>query len=88
VIVKTAKELQEVAAKQCKITIEPVDTQEAIAMIKGPDALLVIWDVLQNIRKKLKYGEPPEDIAVALEEVRKDIYEQMEHRGITTDMIE
>ena len=53
--------------------------------ISSTDAYLVILDMSRHLRDKIKYGDLPDDVASALEEVREYLFIQLSNRNVNID---
>ena len=68
-----------------KATLEfnlPEDEEQLFAANKGMDWALVVWEIDQLLRKKLKYGDIFPNTRAELEEIRKTINEMLADRGL------
>ena len=64
---------------------ETKDTKEALRIVKSLDMACVLFE-LGNIRRKyLKYGNLSEAEGAVVERVFKDIYEEINNRGLVID---
>ena len=64
---------------------ETKDTKEALRIVKSLDMACVLFE-LGNIRSKyLKYGNISEAEGAVVERVFKDIYEEINNRGLVID---
>ena len=64
---------------------ETKDTKEALRIVKSLDMACVLFE-LGNIRRKyLKYGNISEAEGAVVERVFKDIYEEINNRGLVID---
>ena len=57
------------------------------AILKASDGFFVIHDLLERLRRDMKYGELSEEVYSKLEEYRSFIYESLNERGINLDTI-
>ena len=60
----------------------PEDKEEFDAASNGTDWALVVWDIDQLLRKKLKYGDIFPNTRAELEEIRKTLNEMLADRGL------
>jgi len=60
----------------------PEDEEQFNTASKGMDWALVVWDIDQHLRKKLKYGVPIPSVHL-LEELRETLNEMLTDRGLT-----
>ena len=64
------------------------DDQDAYTLAQnGGKLYAVVWDALQFIREKLKYGHDFTTPDAALENVRQQILDHLEMRGINIDIL-
>ena len=61
----------------------PEDKEEFDTASKGMDWALVVWDIDQLLRKKLKYGNLLPNTTAELEEIRDTLNEMLADRGLT-----
>ena len=61
----------------------PEDEEQFDAANRGMDWALVVWDLDQLLRNKLKYEEHVTDIRKTLEEVREVLYDLMDVKNLT-----
>ena len=61
----------------------PTDKENFDASAKGMDWAIVVWDMDQLLRNKLKYEEHGTDTRKALEEVRELLYDLMDVKNLT-----
>ena len=65
---------------------EPDDASEHMRMIKSLDLTLVLWDMDQYLRTRLKYEESISDEEYkAVEAAREKLYELMNARSVSLD---
>lgn len=63
---------------------KPEDREEFAIACRARDLLITIEDLLAEIRKRVKHGDPDEDKNISgLEEARKMLFEIMEDRGVS-----
>ena len=60
----------------------PEDTEEYDTASKGMDWALIVWDIDQLLRKKLKYEEHVRDTRNTLEELRKTLNDMLADKGL------
>lgn len=65
----------------------PEEENEHLLAVHGLDFALVVFDLDQLLRGWVKYGHQFESISEALEKARESIYDLMEDRGISLDMV-
>ena len=61
----------------------PADEEQFDAANKGMDWALVVWDIDQLLRKKLKYEEHTRDARKILEDLRKTLNDRLVDKGLT-----
>ena len=61
----------------------PADKEEFDVASRGMDWALVVWDIDQLLRKKLKYGTLLPNTTAELEEIRDTLNEMLADRGLT-----
>ena len=60
----------------------PEDEEQFNVASKGTDWALVVWDIDQLLRKKLKYEEHVRDTRNTLEELRKTLNDMLADKGL------
>ena len=60
----------------------PEDKEEFDAASRGMDWALIVWDIDQLLRKKLKYEEHVRDTRNTLEELRKTLNDMLADKGL------
>lgn len=66
----------------------PDDSHEFNAATKAIDFWLILMDIKDSYRTKLKYGNYTEDQQKLLEELQDEFYMMFENHGITTNFVE
>ena len=66
----------------------PEEATEFMVATHGMDWALCVFDLAESLRNKLKYENLPEDKAQIYTEIRKELYNILEVRGVSLDMIE
>jgi len=66
---------------EVKITTE--EEKEALTFIKSGDLFCVIWDILQEMRNKVKYEDIEGVELDVYEHMRSRIYEMIQERGLS-----
>lgn len=65
------------------------DEQAHLRCVKALDMALILWDMDQYLRSKMKYGNKDsmlsDDTYKALEDAREELRESMSSRGINLD---
>jgi len=61
----------------------PADEEQFIVTSKSMDWALLVWDLDQLLRKKLKYGDLLPNTRAELEEIRDTLNEMLADRGLT-----
>ena len=61
----------------------PEDEEQFNAANKGMDWALVVWDINQLLRDKLKYGNLLPNTRAELEEIRDTLNEMLTDKGLT-----
>ena len=60
----------------------PLEKEEFDVASRGMDWALVVWDIDQLLRKKLKYEEHTRDARKALEDIRKLLNDLLNDKGL------
>ena len=60
----------------------PEEKEQFSTANRGMDWALVVWDINELLRKKLKYEEHVHDTRVAIEDLRKTINDILTDRGL------
>jgi hypothetical protein len=63
----------------------PEDRQEHNAAVHGMDWALVCWELDQEIRKFLKYGNDFKSADEALEDIRRTLHNLIEESGLNLE---
>jgi len=60
----------------------PEDEEQFDVASRGVDWALIVWDIDQLLRKKLKYEEHVRDTRNTLEELRKTLNDMLADKGL------
>ena len=60
----------------------PEDEEQFDVASRGMDWALIVWDIDQLLRKKLKYEEHVRDTRNTLEELRKTLNDMLADKGL------
>ena len=65
----------------------PEDFHEHSMAVHGVDWALVVWDMDQWLRNKLKYGHSFDTIDGCVENIREHLHEFMETHGVSLENV-
>lgn len=68
----------------CKFIIEyePHERSQAVQYIQGDDAFIVLAEIDNYLRGRIKYAELGEEAVKELEDARKELWDNLQDRGI------
>lgn len=66
----------------------PEEIDEFKMNIRGPDYWVVLWDLTQLLRSKLKYGHDYKTADEAIEGIQTELWEMIDGHGCPIDDIE
>jgi len=70
-----------------KYKIETDDKTEHLHSVHGLDWALVVWEIDQQLRSKLKYGHEFKTVDEALEKIRTYLHTYIEEKGVSLEML-